>query len=339
MKQKMTMLFLCLATLLCIAGCGQKTKALNFEGITFTDYKVFEAPTKSLRGMAVSQDGKSLYTGHILLTANGVRKIDTASGAEQWIFHDGSTESYNEYAKGLATDDRGYVYATITYSGVSHITLTVLNDSDGSVVSETTVDLGLVDTGANGIAVYKNGDKYYAYFITNYGANRIYCYDVTDPTAPVINTDFGVDGIVNLPVKTGVAEADANYIAIGPDGSLYVTMKLAQGSKADAIAKFSNDGNTFEKIIDCEEAYGISISGDYLIVSTYQAESSVVKIYNLSDYSLVATVGGDVAEHDHYSQAFLIDNRLYIADQSYKTGTAEEDLGSRILVSGEIPEL
>ena len=115
-------------------------------------------------------------------------------------------------------------------------------------------------------------------------------------------------------------------------------MKLAQGAKADAIAKFSNDGTKFEKIIDCPEAYGISISGNYIIVSTYQGEDSVVNIYKLSDYSLVATVGGDVANHDHYSQAFLIDNKLYIADQSYQTGATEEDMGSRILVSGEIIE-
>ena len=124
--------------LLCLTGCGQKPEAakeLNFEGVTFTDYCVFDAPTKSLRGMAVSQDGSSLYTGHILLTANGVRKIDVASGKEKWIYHDGSTEDWKEYAKGLATDDRGYVYATITYNNASVITLAVLNDSDGTPVS------------------------------------------------------------------------------------------------------------------------------------------------------------------------------------------------------------
>ncbi len=339
MKKTMIALLLCMAMLFSMAACGQKPEAakeLNFEGVTFTDYKVFDAPMKSLRGMAVSQDGTSLYTGHILLTANGVRRIDVASGEEKWIYHDGSVEDWKEYAKGLATDDRGYVYATITYNATSYVTLAILNDSDGTPVSETQVELGVVDSGANGIAVYKNGDKYYAYFITNYGANRIYCYDVTDPAAPVINTDFGVDGVVSLPNATGVAEADANYIAIGPDGSLYLTMKLAQGAKADSVAKFSSDGSKFEKVIDCPEAYGISISDGYMVVSTYQGANSVVNIYKLSDYSLVATVGGDVADHDHYSQAFLIGNKLYIADQSYQTGATAEDMGSRILVSGEL---
>lgn len=337
MKKIITVVIICLVSLFSLTGCKDKKQAeLNFENVTFTDYKVFEAPAKSLRGMAVSQDGKSLYTGHILLTANGVRKIDIASGEEKWIFHDGSKGDYKEYAKGLATDDRGYVYAIITYNNTSKISLAIINDKDGTAVSETTIDLGVSDSGANGIAVYKNDDKYFAYFISNYGANRIYCYDVTNPLEPVLSKEFGANGIINLPLKTGFEKADANYIAIGPDGSLYVTIKLGQGSKADAIAKFSNNGAKFEKIIDCAEAYGISISGDYLVVSTYLAKNSEVKIYQLSDYTLVATLGKDVLNHDHYSQAFLIGNRLYVADQSYKTGTAEEDLGSRILVSNEI---
>lgn len=340
MRRVAITLALCLALLLSLTGCEKKTqtaKELNFEGITFSDYMIFDAPSKSLRGMAVSQDGKSLYTGHILLTANAVRKIDIASKEVQWVYHDGTKEKLLEYAKGLAADDRGYVYAIITYNNSTTIGLSILKDNDGSAVSETSIDLGMLDCGANGIAVCKDGDKYLAYFITNYGANRIYCYDVTDPAAPVINESFGVNGIVNLPVKTGVEVADANYIAIGPDGSLYVTIKLAQGSKADSIAKLSKDGVKFEKIIDCEEAYGISISGDYLIVTTYQAKNSAVKIFSLSDYRLIATVGMDVEKHDHYSQAFLIGNRLYIADQSYQTGADAEDMGSRILVSSEIP--
>lgn len=144
-----------------------------------------------------------------------------------------------------------------------------------------------------------------------------------DTTKAIKYTLACVDGIVSLPNVTDVAEADANYIAIDSEGNLYLTMKLAQEAKADTIAKFSNDGTKIEKIIDCPEAYGISISGNYIIVSTYQGEDSVVNIYKLSDYSLVATVGGDVANHDHYSQAFLIDNKLYIADQSYQTGATE----------------
>lgn len=330
---------------LLLTGCGSKTqpeqaKELAFEGVTFSNCKVFDAPQKSLRAMAASADGKNLYTGHIQLGTTGVSKIDAATGDVLWVYHDAQMapleKPYQEYPKSLATDDRGYVYAMITYNEKTGSTLAILNDADGTAVSETFLDFGQVDAGANGIAVKKDGDKYFAYVISNYGPNRIYCYDVTDPKNPVINADFGIDGIVSLAKKTEVAEADANYIALDEAGNIYVTIKLADGAKADAVAKFSSDGKTFEKVLDCPEAYGISIANGYILVSTYNGEDSVVNVYKMTDYSLVATLAADVEGHSHYSQVILVGNKIYLADQAYQTGASADDLGSRILVSGEI---
>lgn len=317
-----------------------QAKDLDFSGITFSDYKIFDSPMKSLRGMAISHDGASLYTGHIQLGTTGVRKIDVETGDIVWAYHDATLTPgqtlYKEYPKGIAVDNRGYVYAVISGNKLTGSTLAILNDTDGTPVSETFVDFGVLDSGANGIAVRQDGDRVYAYFISNYGPNRIYCYDVTDPAAPMPNTDFGVDGVVNLARKTEVEEADANYLAIADNGDIYVTIKLANGAKADAVGKFSSDGKTFEKVIDCEEAYGIAIAEGYLFVSTYQGEASAVKVYKLSDYSLAATLADKVEGHSHYSQVVIGANRIYIADQSYQTGESSDDLGSRILVSGEI---
>lgn len=319
-----------------------KTKDLNLSDITFSNYKIFDSPMKSLRGMAASQDGAFLYTGHIQLGTTGVRKIDVETGNILWAYHDATITSgqaiYKEYPKGIAVDDRGYVYAMISANKLTGATLAILNDADGTAVSETFVDFGVLDSGANGIAVRQDGDRFYAYFISNYGPNRIYCYDVTDPAAPVPNTGFGVDGVVNLARKTGVEEADANYLAIADNGDIYVTIKLANGAKADAVGRFSSDGKTFEKVIDCEEAYGITVAEGCLFVSTYQGEASVVKVYRLYDYSLAATLAGEVEGHSHYSQVVVCGNRIYIADQSYQTGESSDDLGSRILVSGEFLE-
>ena len=330
-----------------LSGCVKSNdspaeKELDFENTVFSEYKVFEAPMKSLRAMAVSADGNYFYTGHIALRSNGVRKLDAATGEFLWAYHDASgaqnPDSYREYPKGIAVDDRGYVYAMITYTNMTGATLAILNDSDGTEVSSTFVDFGQIDAGANGIAVKRDGDGYYAYFISNYGPNRIYCYDVTDPSAPVLNTEFGADGYVSLARKTGVADADANCIAVADNGDIYVTIKLAAGSKADSVGRFSCDGRTFEKVIDCDEAYGISIAEGYIFVSTYEGEMSAVKIYKLSDYSLAATLAADVEGHSHYSQVLFSGSRIYAADQSYQTGATAEELGSRILVSGEIGE-
>lgn len=317
-------------------------KDLNFSNLTFSDYKIFDSPMKSLRGMAASQDGAFLYTGHIQLGTTGVRKIDVETGDILWAYHDATLTPgqtiYKEYPKGIAVDGRGYVYAMISSNKLTGSTLAILNDADGTAVSETFVDFGVLDSGANGIAVRQDGDRFYAYFISNYGPNRIYCYDVTDPAAPAPHTGFGVDGVINLAQRTGVESADANYLAIADNGDIYVTIKLANGAKADAVGRFSSDGKTFEKVIDCEEAYGIAIAEGYLFVSTYQGEASAVKVYRLSDHSLAATLADEVEGHSHYSQVVVCGNRIYIADQAYQTGESSDDLGSRILVSGELFE-
>lgn len=328
-----------------LTACGSSTgpvkdKELNLTDVSFSDYKVFDSPMKSLRGMAASEDGAFLYTGHIQLGTTGVRKIDVKTGDIVWAYHDATLASeeapYREYPKGIATDNRGYVYAMISGNGLTGSTLAIIDDTDGTAVSETFVDFGVVDAGANGIAVQQREDRYYAYFISNYGPNRIYCYDVTDVAAPVLHTDFGTDGIVSLARKTEVETADANYLALADNGDIYVTIKLADGEKADAVGKFSADGKTFEKVIDCQEAYGIDIAEGYIFVSTYHGEASVVNAYKMSDYSLAATLAGEVENHSHYSQIVICGNRMYIADQSYQTGDSSDDLGSRILVSSEL---
>lgn len=326
---------------LSLFGCKKTATdpTLDFSDLTFTDYMVFDAPRKSLRALSASADGTALYAGHIQLGTNGIRKLDIATASCLYVVHDGSLSptGYLEYPKGLATDDRGNVYAIISTSNSSSVTLLIMKDLDGSVISETKIEIGQADIGANGIAVHKYGTTYRACFITNYGANRIYGYDVTDPSLPVPDSSFGVAGIVNLEKRTGVSGADANYLAFTADGSLLVTIKLADGSKADAVGKFSADGKTFTKFLSCPEAYGITIAGRYLFVSTYQAANSVVNVYTLSDAQLVATLAGDVTGHGHYSQVVFTGNRLYIADQGYQTGDAANEIGSRILVSSLIP--
>lgn len=338
-------LLLGLTIALSLTACGTtlkstKSKELNPDDITFSNFKVFDSPMKSLRGMAASQDGAFLYTGHIQLGTTGIRKIDIETGNIVWAYHDATLTPeqvlYKEYPKGVATDNRGYVYAMISKNKLTGATLAILNADDGTTVSETFVDFGVLDTGANGIAVKQDGDRYYAYFISNYGPNRIYCYDVTDAASPVPNMSFGVDGIVSLAKRTGVETADANYLALDDNGDIYVTIKLADGAKADAVGKFSSDGKTFEKVIDCEEAYGIAIAEGYIFISTYHGEASAVNVYKLSDYSLVATLADEVEGHSHYSQVVVCGNKIYIADQSYQTGASSNDLGSRILESSEI---
>ena len=53
-------------------------------------------------------------------------------------------------------------------------------------------------SGINGVEVAKIGDKYYCYVMTNYAYDALYCFDVTNPSKPVLNTDFGTNGYINF---------------------------------------------------------------------------------------------------------------------------------------------
>ncbi len=335
----------CLVCMLFLASCSKENqRELDFSKVTFSDFRVFDAPMRSLRAMATSPKDDALYLGFIQLGSNGVRKLDLATQEVVWTYHDAvvarnTDNRLDEYPKGVASDDRGYVYAVISYNRATYCTLAVINAADGSEVNSMKVEIGPLDSGVNGIAVHRVGNRYLAYFITNYGPNRVYCMDVTDPKNIVANTEFGVNGIVNLAHVSGVDVADANYLAIADDGQLYLTIKLANGSKADSVARLSSDGKTLTKVIDCAEAYGIDIANGYIFVSTYKGTGSVVNVYKLSDYSLVATLAGDVPGHSHYSQVVMSGDRLYIADQAYQTGATTEVMGSRVLVSDPIVAL
>ena len=78
-KPMKPLMILLLATVLATA-CGApkeaaKPETINFETITFSDFKVFDHPMKSLRALAASADGQYLYTGHIPVSYTHLQKL------------------------------------------------------------------------------------------------------------------------------------------------------------------------------------------------------------------------------------------------------------------------
>ena len=52
--------------------------------------------------------------------------------------------------------------------------------------------------------------------MTNYAYDALYCFDVTNPSKPVLNTDFGTNGYINFsddqcPVRTADSMLDDGY--------------------------------------------------------------------------------------------------------------------------------
>lgn len=319
--------------LLCgLAGCTgkkDKEKLLDFSNINMKELKTYEAGRTSLRGLTASGDGAYLYGGYIKGHPRGVYKIDAQSGEDVWYYQD---QGYTKpgFCKGVAVDDRGYVYVGVTlWEQQNEMQLVVLDDETGKEVSLTKV-MAAGKLGNNGVTVRKKDDKYLLYLITNYQTNHIYCYDVTDINTPVLYSGFGVEGIVNLPVLAKTESIEGTAIAFDEDGSFYMTANFGNGSKGDSILHISEDG---KKILDkttLNEAYGIDRYGSYLFVSTYMTGTSSVHVLNKEDFAQVAELG-NLPDCTQYTGVVFRDGKLYIADQAYQEG-------SRILVSDIINE-
>ena len=325
MKKTSLGIFLILALLL--SSLMLPVSAGSYDGVftgatfsVFAEYSEGDVGTYEMRGFAASPDGKYLYAG-CLQGDKRVLKIDAASGAVVGEYSD----SEPGYPKGLFVDDRGYLYVGIAVqSNDGSVKYAIVNaDTMQEEYAEEIAIEGRV--GINGATAKKIGDKYYLYFVTNYGPNYIYCYDVTDVKNPVLNQNVGEGGIVDLAAMLGGTEG--SYIAVDSSGYIYLSYNNGGGSKGDTLYKLSPDGKSVVTQTAITEAYGVHLINDeYVLVSTYDKENSAVYVLNAGDLSQVAKIGS-MDGSNYYSMAALGGDKIYVSDQGYSGN------GDRILVS------
>ena len=159
--------------------------------------------------------------------------------------------------------------------------------------------------------------------------DRLYCYDVTDTSNPVLKADFGKNsGYADIQALTGAAGCDANYVAVDSDGIIYMTAKIESGSKGDTILKIKADGTEIISKASLAEPYGITLRDGYLLISTYNGADSEIYVLNASDLTTVCEIG-NMSDASKYSGVAIAGDKIYVSDQGY-------GLGDRILVSGTL---
>lgn len=328
MKRKLLCWGLSFVLALSLAGCAAEsageTEQLNFSDVKVETLQTYEAPRASLRGFTASADGNYLYGGFIKGAPRGVYKIDAQTGEDIWYYQD---QGYSQpgFCKGVAVDDRGYVYVGVTtWEQEGEVQLAVLEDETGEELSLTPIS-AIGKVGTNGVAVRKDGDKYLLYLITNYNVNTVRCYDVTDVSTPVLYQGFGMDGVMDIPALTKSDMAEGTALAFAGDGSFYMTANLGNGSKGDSVLHISGDGKKILQQTALNEAYGLDLYGSYLFVSTYLEGTSSVHVLSAADLKEKADVG-NLPDCTQYTGVVFRNGRLYIADQSFEEG-------SRILIS------
>jgi hypothetical protein len=288
--------------------------------MTLSQYTGDEIGTYQQRGFTVSPDGAYIYGG-FLQSDKRVYKFDP-TGKILGEYKDAEPG----YPKGLAADDRGYLYVGIAnQANDGAVRYAIVSGADMKEVYITEIAIA-GKVGVNGVAVREINGKYILYFVTNYGPNYIYSFDVTDVTNPVPNASFGNNGIVSLADLIGGTEG--SYIAAASDGTLYLSYNTGAGSKGDTLFKIAPDGKSIVAKAEIAEAYGVSIiRDDYVLVSTYSEPK--VYILNAGDLSVVGQIA-ELSDAACYSMAILGGDKIYISDGGYGGS------GDRILVSNRL---
>ncbi len=293
-----------------------------------------------LRGFTVSTDGKNMYLGYLHSMSpdpGHVARYDTVTLEKTGEFiprvnDETPVGSSNCYPKGLAVDNRGFLFVGVTHAETEYCSIYCVGNNFVEI-SHIVEALGDV-TGINGITTQKFGDRILLYVLTCYRKDTIRCYDVTDPRNMKLYDGFGNGGVVDYNELTG-SEKDAGYIAVDLDGNVYITCLLEDSDlrKGSHVLKLSPDGKTIVASTKIKEAYGLSFAGDYLFVSEYNDEKSAVHILNKEDLSEVKTL--KLAGNDYpLTGTGFGGNYLYVASQGSES---PDDSGEIFRTTVELP--
>ncbi len=290
-----------------------------------------------MRGFAVAPDGSYVFGGYLNPgNTSAVEMFDGKTGKLAGTYvHTEADGSSISYPKGLACDDRGYLYVGLaSRSNKAFATLDVVKydekGSDGWLKCVSSQIFITTDentkTGINGVAVREIAGKYYLYVIVNYDVDFLYRFDVTDPTAPVIDTTFADNGRIDLQ-KAPFNLKEGNYLDVDEDGTIYMGYT---GSDAGFMV-ISEDGKRVINTVKQNKGYAVKLWGNYILVSS-QSGPTCLCIYDKATLSLIATINFDANNVSDTCDAFafsgmnsivgmyVANDVLYVCDQGANGG-------------------
>ena len=314
----------------------------------------------NLRGCTFSPDGKYAFCGFLNGGLPAMYMIKINGGGEVVDTYTHADELGNSYIKGIASDDRGYIYAALAYSEN-------YNTADFSVIKvdyeeESMTEIGYHNiylngtpgntsgqhVGVNGADIVKVGDNYYLYIVVNYDVDRLYKFDVTDPENPVLIKDFGNenDGYLDfLKAGTTTVSTDGNtvsvkegyYLDCASDGTIYLGASITGGSKDYALVKIDPNGN-LSTAIELDDAYAVAIYEEFAVVTAKKPEESNIcaTVINHEEERIIKVI--DALDYGYqYTYACVQNGILFISNQSQAGGASglEQILAAPLTTSGE----
>ena len=305
-------------------------------GFNFAEYDTngqLGSATKSMRGFAVSTDGAYVFGGYLHTAgSSAVEMFDGKTGKLAGTYvHTEADGTSVSYPKGLVCDDRGYLYVGLAsrsnkeFASIAVVKYDEKDDNGGlKEVSRNvfiTVDEG-VKIGVNGVAVREIGGKYYLYAVTNYDADFIYRFDVTDAANPVVDSTFADGGRIDLS-KAPFSMSDANYLDVDEDGTIYLGCTAEFGS---GLMVISADGKSVQNTVSQKKGYAVELWEDYVLV-TSQSGPTCICVYDKLTLNLIKTIELSEDNVDKTCDVFefmgvnslvnlyVVNDVLYVGDQ------------------------
>lgn len=285
----------------------------------------------NMRGFSMSADGRYAYMGTLNggTGMRGVVVLDTQVGKITDMYY-----SYNEenalpgspfsYAKGIAADDRGYVYVGFAYSvNYNYLSLGIAQQGEDGKLTEVVEipvyqndlepgDEAGTKVGVNGVEVAKVGDKYLCFVMSNYQHDALYCYDVTDPANPVLNKSWGIEGVIDFADPDCTIDLDGKhldegqYMAVDADGTVWLCASLVEGGTG--IIKIDPAGITCQAYIEQSGAYCVAHEGNLLLVGL--KDGTAIEVLNDSTFEKIGTI--EVPDADRVTRIQIVGDTLYV---------------------------
>ena len=281
-----------------------------------------DATVNSLRGLAVSWDGSIVYGGYIQTSGNReIRAYDSVSGS---LLYSTSTGLGAYQPKGIATDDRGYVFASATSSTFPLGQFRIYNSDLSSLLFSSG---NTIASQIGGIATWKSGTSYYLYIAYEDAARTISRFNVTNVNAPFLDTTFGTAGSYNV-AGAGVL----NGINVAADGTIYQASR-----NADQLFRISSD-LTSSIFTTVNRAMDSAYFDGRVYVTQYSGQTSAIAVLDATTLGFIQTLTTGIPRGtaEGYSGIDIgPDGRIFVADQLFQSSGTRSD---RILVSTPIPE-
>lgn len=292
---------------------------------------------RSLRGLTLSADGASLYLGFIQgTTSASLRRVSSSPIAEVIVDGSASITAHallRNQAKGVAIDDRGYVYATLNPFGPDTNLEFGIFSADLQPMKAVSSNLP-VSAELGGIATCRAGDAYSVFLSRRNGSGIIERWEVTDHAAIQLHAGWGQGGRVDLATTFPGAECSGGEC--DSDGSLYVAGQSA--ALGGAVFRLAPDGSPTHAV-GVNGAADIAIYGEHLYVTQYLANHSAIAVLDKHTMAMTVTLKTGIAHPNHdadsgYSGiAISSTGVLYVADQIHHVTAPNRTRHEQILMA------